>query len=96
MTPHTVWQRGREASQARLGGDGLQELLRLARDAIERGHRRVATQRLLMLRACDAELPDEFVQYSENVLETLPRWQRQRMHRAASDWAKLCGSGAPT
>jgi hypothetical protein len=89
--PRTLWQPLRQGARAPAGDEGLDALLRLAREAIAQGHRRVATQRLLMLRERDAALPDEFVRYCDNVLATLPAWQRRRMRRAASDWAALCG-----
>lgn len=68
-------------------------LLRLARESMARGHRRVAAQRLLKLRALDAdEIPEDLRLYCEEVLRRLPPRERTRMQQAAREWVAHCAT----
>ena len=66
-------------------------LAQLARLSFLKGHRKVATQRCLMLEASGSDIPPELVAVVDQVWERLPVWERRRMCQAAESWGRFMG-----
>lgn len=64
-------------------------LLALLAQSLRRGHKRVAAQRFLKLKAIGAEVPGDAKQACEALIATMRKTERERMEEAASRWAEM-------
>jgi hypothetical protein len=84
--PQVAYVAGPVPSQA--SAAALQALLL---KSLDRGHRRVALQRYLKLKACQYDVPGHAAAACEAYLQSLPRRELNRMFAAAIDWAEMTG-----
>lgn len=64
-------------------------LLELIRESLRAGHRRVAIQRIFMLRHLDGDLPDDLAAVLTDVVPRLNARELRRMQQAADDWVSM-------
>jgi hypothetical protein len=72
------------------GQDARQYVLSgLVRSSLAQGHYKVAYQRLLMMRACGLDIPEEILSECERNTHRLRPAEWRRMKEAASDFAAI-------
>jgi hypothetical protein len=64
-------------------------LATLLTQSVQRGHGKVALQRMLMLDAQHHAIPDSEREYCERVAKSASPWELKRMRRVAEAWAQV-------